>query len=57
MNQDSDKNIVVRTCPFHKEKTGSFSYSVGHNRYHCFGCGKEGTIEELINELLSREEG
>jgi DNA primase len=29
-------------CPFHEERTPSFSVSAEHKLYHCFGCGESG---------------
>lgn len=31
-------------CPFHEEKTPSFSVSEEKQLYHCFGCGESGTV-------------
>src|SRR5437870_1726882 len=29
-------------CPFHDERTPSFSVNAEHRLYHCFGCGESG---------------
>jgi len=55
-------------CPFHQEKTPSFSVSPEKNLYYCFGCGAGGNafnfIMEMENipfkealELLARRQG
>jgi DNA primase len=31
-------------CPFHNEKTPSFTVSTQKQFYHCFGCGAHGTV-------------
>lgn len=35
-------------CPFHNEKSGSFSVSAPKQMYHCFGCGASGNVITFI---------
>ena len=39
----------IGLCPFHKEKTPSFTINDDKNFYHCFGCGEHGSV---INFLM-----
>ena len=37
-------------CPFHDEKSPSFSVSPSKQFYHCFGCGKNGNAISFLIE-------
>lgn len=53
-------------CPFHQEKTPSFTINAAEGFYHCFGCGAHGdvidwmteyrrlTVSQAIRELCAR---
>jgi DNA primase len=38
-------------CPFHNEKTASFSVSGDMNLYHCFGCKAGGNVVQFVMEM------
>jgi DNA primase len=38
-------------CPFHKEKTASFSVSPAKDIFYCFGCQKGGSVFNFVMEM------
>lgn len=50
LNKKSGANLFG-LCPFHSEKTPSFSVSPDKQIYHCFGCGKGGGVYNFIMEI------
>lgn len=41
----------IGLCPFHQEKTPSFTVSADKQMYHCFGCGKGGNVFTFVMEM------
>lgn len=40
-------------CPFHKEKTRSFSVNATHGYFYCFGCHEKGDVFAFVMKLES----
>lgn len=44
-------NDFLGICPFHKEKTPSFTVNDAKGFYHCFGCGVHGDIISFVQHM------
>ena len=42
---------VMARCPFHEERSASFSIDPVKKLYHCFGCGEGGDVLSLVIKL------
>jgi DNA primase len=46
----SGPNAMQGLCPFHDERSPSFSVNVSEKLYHCFGCGVGGDAVRFVQE-------
>jgi len=44
-------NVHFGSCPFHRDKTPSFSVNGDKQLYHCFGCGASGNVITFIMNI------
>ncbi len=42
--------VLVARCPFHEEKTASFTVTPSKGLYHCFGCGARGDVFGFVTK-------
>ena len=49
--QKKSSNNYFGICPFHHEKTPSFSVSATKQIYYCFGCHKGGDCVAFIRDI------
>lgn len=46
----SGPNLMKGLCPFHSEKTPSFTVNRAHQAYRCYGCGVHGDLISFVQE-------
>lgn len=44
---------LMGLCPFHSERSPSFSVAINKGIYHCFGCQKSGDVISFVQEMQS----
>ena len=42
--------MLVGCCPFHEEKTPSFTITPSKGLFHCFGCGASGDVIGFVTK-------
>src|SRR5262249_61034384 len=42
--------VLVARCPFHEEKTPSFTVTPAKGLFHCFGCGAGGDVIGFVTK-------
>lgn len=50
LNLSKKSSNYVTNCPFHEEKTASFTVSPQKSIYHCFGCKKGGNVLTFLQD-------
>jgi excisionase family DNA binding protein len=56
ISKQPNGDVMIR-CPFHDDRTPSCSVSLRLRCYHCFGCGKAGTLRTLLAKLTGFTNG
>src|SRR5947208_4739290 len=46
---------LLGRCPFHEERSPSFSVDAGRGLYHCFGCGQGGDVIKFVRDTQGLE--
>ncbi|MEZ0209190.1 MAG: CHC2 zinc finger domain-containing protein [Candidatus Paceibacterota bacterium] len=49
---EKGKGEWIGLCPFHDEKTPSFSVTDMKSFFHCFGCGQNGNVFDFLQKHL-----
>ena len=47
----SGRELVAR-CPFHEDRSPSFTIFAGDRRFHCFGCGADGDVLDFVRRAM-----
>ena len=48
LNLKRSGKVLKANCPFHDDRTPSFTVYPNTQTFHCFGCGKGGTVIDYV---------
>ncbi|MFT4118727.1 CHC2 zinc finger domain-containing protein [Bradyrhizobium sp.] len=51
LDRGGSANEYTALCPFHSEKSASFTVNTAKGFYHCFGCGAHGDAIRFVREI------
>jgi replicative DNA helicase len=51
LRRGSNGNEVVGLCPFHEERTPSFTVTLDKQLFHCFGCQAGGDVFDFVTRI------
>lgn len=57
INLSGAGNKLIGLCPFHQEKTPSFTVDTAKQTYHCFGCAEGGSEKDFLRRIEQMKRG
>lgn len=49
------RKTYIGLCPFHEEKTPSFTVDTSKNTFNCYGCGEKGGVDYFVHLIKKQK--